>query len=144
MNVVEFPWEKKGSFSDYNRTFWLDPKKRKGGPYTIAFCYPREGEPFIVKGGLLKVDAYLELLSAPGGLSPIFVHRTWYYYSFKATTYKVYGKPDHINITISHSNLYDKRSTIQILDYRANPITVKEWKVRRVPRKWIKEFDEFF
>lgn len=39
--------------------------RQRTDPYAMAFVYPLEGEPILIKGGLIKVKAELETIQGP-------------------------------------------------------------------------------
>ncbi|MFA7219033.1 MAG: hypothetical protein WC119_00710 [Synergistaceae bacterium] len=131
---------------------------RDGNPFTIAFVYPKKGEPFIVKGGANDVNPFLGTLKTPciahigywkgnkcryNGIKffgfnsryKIYCQSRWPKENRK--TYDDIGNPI---ITKSVRNVF--RHRLMVFDERAiGEVFNKSF--RHVPRKWIKELDQF-
>lgn len=110
-------------------------------PNCLAFCYPRRGLPFIIKGCFNEVDTYLRLNG-----QPIVVHYTIYSKTGKSKAIIVYGLMPDVGINI----IGPTRScpTGGISDHQRWWITVRKHHnvvlnkaVRYIPRKWLKDLD---
>jgi hypothetical protein len=112
-----FPWDKIGSY-------------RNANPYSIYFVYPQNEKPFIIKGGSKDCERFLKAHPNPA----------IYYYSF-------WHKGKHRGGWLTH------KFFISISRYDSNYRLVNGYilskggqvikRVRRIPRKWIKEYDNF-
>lgn len=135
---------------------------RNGNPFVIAFVYTRKDEAFIVKGGLTDVELWLENFSKN---TPCFVHLGfWKDKSCRHTQFKIFGLAlryssycfqgwprenksyydDQFNLKVVKNvrNIY--RHRLVIYDKNGDGRTALfEKSFRRLPRKWLKEFDKF-
>lgn len=113
----EFPYDKIGSYTDTN-------------PYTIVFVYPKDSDPFIVKGGSKNVLKYLEQLSIV-----CVANVTFWKHGVQRNLMRFYG------ISALYSR-FDKRGKYTLFFYKdGQRIEVK--KMRRIPRKWPVELNQY-
>lgn len=116
--LKEFPWEKIRSFSHIN-------------PYAIFFCYPKPPkEPFILKGGLNDCEAKVKALNYP-----MMVNRTMWHKGHPRGGWHIMlpGKGDYT------AYIYGFSKRMRELRYKGKLIKI----LRKVPRKWMKELDQF-
>lgn len=124
----EFKWDKIRSFS-------------RADPYGMAFVYPKPGcdVPFIIKGGRQSINQFFETYKHPA-----LAHITLWYR----------GKSSYLIRIINSSCVFNRlRKSNHVrwrLEFRQNSEeamfrgTYKILKVvKRVPRKWMKELDEY-
>jgi hypothetical protein len=122
-------------------------------PYTIAFVYQQNGRNFVIKGGQIDVDR--EVARVVTG--PAIVHRT-FYKNGKATTEtpkiinvkrKLYFYPPSKVDRLGHKH---PRYTIRLIAGKGEKVVAKRQDgcpysfvhyMKRIPRGWIKELDQF-
>lgn len=112
---------------EYNiKRSWVDVN-----PYTIAFIYPKTSDdsPFIVKGGLIDVKAFLKSYHIP------FIGYNSHWYHHKKRGYWITNIRSLFFIPVG------KGKRFRIIKIIFNKKVVKV--VRRLPRKWIKELENF-
>ncbi len=125
----EFEWNKIGSY-------------KHGNPYSIIWAYPRNGEPYIIKGGANDCQNYIRALQ-----EPIMYYTSYWKNGRQRGRWGVVGIKTHIyfhrrskkkinNSPTNHS--WDIRKE-GMFDNSSNHILY----LRRVPRKWLKELDQF-
>lgn len=113
----EFPYDKIGSYINTN-------------PYTIAFVYPKDSDAFVLKGGSKDVSGYLEKLDIVAA-----VNKTFWKRGVQRNFVIFYG----INAMYSKDS---KKGKYTLLFYKDKQrIEVK--KVRRIPRKWPVELNQY-
>lgn len=132
-----------------------------GTPFVIDFVYPRNGSGYIVKGPRTDVDKWLE----KNAEHPCLVHETWWQNGRHRAWYRVYGLRPECRFYLSDLRMVQlddpQVSSLQAWEaYKAGAKTgwrhvMLAWKniglqqaelkkyVRRPPRRWIKELDEF-
>lgn len=132
--LKEFPYDRKGSF-------------RNGNPYVIVFCYCKDGNKFVVKGGYNPVAEFLS--SYP---KPLFIHRTIWRHGVWTLTAGVSGKGWSPGWTIhifrkkirGHGLDFDRRGwEFAITRQWSNKTREAEFTRRRLPRQWMKELNEY-
>lgn len=111
----------------------------------LAFCYPRRGQPFVLKGQVDLVSKFLELNG-----QPIVAHYR-IYDQHKATRHsiRVYGLIPHYQAVITHPMRHnpqtgergDHQRCYIILRRDNTVISCKP--VRYIPRKWLKDLNVF-
>ena len=141
---AEFPYNPIGSY--YN-----------GNPYAIAFVYPQKGQAYIVKGGLVDVEAFLIRQTEPcivhigyfakgkarcthteiRGLSPDY--KAYISYPQYPRENEVYYDEDFHKIVPVRNIM---RRTVTVVDAKSRK-TIFEKKLRKMPRKWMKELDQY-
>lgn len=124
------------------------------GPFSIFFVYPKDGEPFILKGGSEDLEEYLGTMATPA-----VVHVT-YWKNGKCFTYKKIVNLSNNNVILvdrattrdyskyakffSDSSLSKKRYFI-FLEGRERLLRGKTEillaSFRKFPRKWIRELN---
>lgn len=109
-------------------------KDWSGGARTFAFVYSNKGN-FIVKGYYNEVDQYLENLTRKG--YKWFANFTLWYSGQSRNIWK-FWKP---GVYIQDPSLYrnGKWTKWEVNDFK----TRKCLTFKRLPKKWIPEFDEF-
>lgn len=108
------------------------------GLFAITFVYPQDDEPFIIKGPINITNSWL----TSNYTKPCITHHSFYHaYMCIHTTYS-------IRITQSHKYPYivplppgSKRK--YAIQYYDNGIIRTLKKLKRIPRRWIKELDKF-
>jgi hypothetical protein len=129
LKSTEFSWNKVGSFKNRN-------------PYCIAFCYPSEGKPYVLKGGINTIETILK-----GTKIPVVVNQTYWKdkkfrsvmmtYGFPKSTYIQFWKHQHKTIP---SKTVSRRYCKLII--RSKDKTV-EYRMRRFPRCFPEQLREF-
>ena len=114
----EFAWNKNHSY---------------GNPYAIAFVYPKVGNPFIIKGG--KTECVGEVYNLPGSAFIMLTEWKGKIVSKKSYKYTL-GRGRHV-AAVTIKSIYSKHKMIWT-DHLGNT-QIKT--VRRIPRKWIHEFE---
>ena len=117
----------------YNQTPVTD-LSLKQSPFTIAFCYSRNQEPFVVKGGWVDVEKFLTSKK-----EPLLVHITYWWRKAHRTVMDTYNLTQDIFFDeVGKRN--GKRWRIFTFkdNVRKNLATV-----RRIPRKWLKELNPY-
>jgi hypothetical protein len=99
MKVVEFIWNKIGSF-------------RRFDPFAIAFCYPINDEPFILKGGARDIEDRLEKSK-----TPVFVNIVFYIRHGKYSRWKFYGLDNKLQLFVSQTYLLNLKSNKEMYEY---------------------------
>jgi hypothetical protein len=140
------------------KTYDLSDKERRGGgPYSISFCYPQNGDPFVVKGRRFIVDDKIKKLLR--GV-PAVVHHRCYFEDLQtffdpatgkktmATTsvqmrYEIVHKYGYGKIRISDLRwIKQEGKSRQRYELFARTKTGAFTKMfRKVPRSWIKELN---
>lgn len=116
----EFPWSKIGSWA------WDGD-----GGFTIAFCYPKDEPPFILKGGLETIDHWLEYTYK----KPVMVFRTIYWHGLPRTIVSFFNIIPHY---IRWSEQFNGKR--KILKLNGQEISSP---VRRIPRKWPVQLNNY-
>lgn len=110
---------------------------KDGNPFTIAFVYPQKSKPFVLKGGCNDVEFFLrnELKE------PAIVNKTyWYRGSHRGSTI-IYNNS---NKDIYFCKDEDGKFTLKMFIRENNNVFMQIIKtVKRIPRKWMKELNEF-
>lgn len=110
----EFEWNRIGSFRDANG-------------FVIAFCYPRAGTPFIVKGGRLQVEEYI---ATDKSIGPVLCHIAYYWHNnIRDIVYSFFQLPDNIEAWISSDHILYAKS-----ERHSDYTRVQQFK--RVPRAY--------
>jgi hypothetical protein len=114
----------------------------------LAFCYPRSGTPFVIKGELAQVHAYLSLNG-----QPILVHYQIYtnkgFVKTNRHEVRVYGLKSNISVRISGPMRKNPISGIRTPHQRCwiivmnNSIVAWYKGVRAIPRRWVKDFNPY-
>lgn len=120
-------------------------------PYMIAYVYPRDEAPFIVKGGCNDVDKVIKNYKKPA-----VVHES--YWQHGKARY-VHVKSINTGLELSIFPKTQKRTKVSCGSYKIGTImklidnkqkdkyghgkTVLEKRIRRIPRSWIKEIDDY-
>jgi len=123
-------------FEEINLEYTPTPGLTEGpqNPFTIAFCYPKDREPFVIKGGWVDVEKFLVAKK-----EPMLAHITYWWRKAHRTTIKVYNLSENINFEES-GKLGRKRWRIFIYkNGEKKSLAV----VRRIPRKWLKELNPY-
>jgi len=117
----EFPYNPIGAFNYQNPN-----------PYTIMFVYTKTGG-FIIKGGLLDCEKYFH----QNVKDACVVHQTMFHKKATRTNYSIKNVKHKIYFTRYEKDCYH---TIILIKNNV-PHVIKQF--RRVPRKWIKELNQF-
>jgi len=119
--IVEFVWKKIGSF-------------RRFDPFSIAFCYPIKGEPYIMKGGSREIEVKLEK-----NKHLVFVNIVYYLRKRHYSYWKFYGLPNDLNVYVSHTYLIHYESKEEMYNYRTGfKIVIKDNKKEMLIKKYRK------
>ena len=104
----------------------------KTNPYTMAFVYPKDGEPYIVKGGYIEVTGYLEKEDRPA----IVHYVLWHHKLHRSiiTTINC-GK-----VAISRKHKLWEVSVAMGVGFTTYKVIAT---MKKLPRKWIKELDDY-
>ena len=100
-----------------------------GNPYCMYFVYPEHGQPVIVKGLWSKVDSYVRCQ-----YNNALVRQTFWCQGKSRGLWSFVGKGRSIVKTV------DGKWLVTIHDY-CRPEQLRVFKFRRVPHKWVPEFD---
>jgi len=95
-------------------------------PYTIMFVYPQYCNPYVIKGGYNDCNKWMKETGTPA-----LVHVTFW----KGGKSRVFYQLININPYVS---------IVKLKNYyliSSNEVAIK--RVKRVPRKWIKELDDY-
>ncbi len=124
----EFPYDRIGSFTNMN-------------PFVIDFIYPQMGLPFIIKGGLKQVNKWYNGFGPAAIIKRTLwchgIHRGYwmghkvFFYTRKPTQLKGHrkGRPCSFGWTIMTQDKDGKSVELKT--------------VRRMPRKWMKELNDY-
>jgi hypothetical protein len=99
-----------------------------GNPYTIAFCYPIESKPYVLKGGCNNINKYLDSLKEPTLVNKTF----WHQGKTRYASYRFFGiKNVYVDESYvkEHSRkrngwsigIYEKKGKIEICHLRRVP-----------------------
>jgi hypothetical protein len=129
LKCTEFRWSKIGSYTN-------------GNPFTIAFCYPSDGKPFVLKGGINIIEPILK-----GTKVPLVVHQTYWKdghcrsivttYGFPMGTYIHFWKNQHK----TKPNRFNPRRFAKIIVSKKGHTT--EYNMRRFPRCFPDQLRKF-
>jgi hypothetical protein len=126
--------------------FNIEYKPASNSPFTIAFCYPKFSEPFVVKGGWIDVEKFISSKK-----EPLLVHITYWKMKTHRTIINTYNLSQDIFFAPLDSLLTSTR-------FPVGGLRNKRWKIftlnkdhikkelavlRKVPRKWLKELDPY-
>ena len=121
----------------------------KSKPSCLAFCYPKSGKPFVLKGEYDQVKDFLRLNG-----QPIVVHFVVYNGGkvFKNGTqkvYKVYGLDNKYEVRF-FPNVRVNPISNELLPHQRSFVVLNDSKgfffgrsFRQIPRSWIKELDDY-
>jgi abortive infection bacteriophage resistance protein len=138
---VEFSYDKRGCY-------------RRGDPFSIVFVYPYPefDKPFIIKGGIRKIEDWLESKY----VWPAILHETfWYHGSCRTRIHfnnikNVYlfdktNRHSSLQKILEHANISEPIKRFVLYDHqRIPPAGVKLITTfNRIPRKWIRELDPY-
>ena len=114
--------------------FNIEYKPANSCPFTIAFCYPKISEPFVVKGGWDDVEKFISSKK-----EPLLVHITYWWRKTHRTVISTYNLSQ--DIYFKEVGLFPKRWKIFTFDkgHIKKDLAI----VRKVPRKWLKELNQF-
>lgn len=129
---------------------------RNVNPFTIAFVYPKNSKAYIVKGGLNDVKRYLE-----ADKEPSIRFFTMFHKKKSRTNVKIHGLNESFSVgflgpkypseNIRHDdfhNPYVEKNVRNIMrhelyvGYRSGK-TIYKKRLRKIPRKWMEELNEF-
>ena len=116
----EFQWTKIGSYKSCN-------------PFSITFVYPYNESPFVLKGGAKNISKFLELYKIPA-----VVHRTFFCHG----EFRTFITTVNINAWVYFDTVKKGKKRIWI-ESKERIGEVKEIWLRKIPRKWIQELEEF-
>jgi hypothetical protein len=127
-----------GGSMEVKKEFVYDPKGcwAQANPYTMAFVYPRDGAPYIVKGGMKDVEPFLKNTEK----SPAIIHYTFWHYTIARRVIETIncGKVSIARKGSAKHGVWE----ISIADKGVSPYIIIAG-MRKLPRKWIKELDEY-
>lgn len=115
--LKNFPYNRIDSFRNIN-------------PYTIVYFYPKIGSPFVIKGGLNDCDKFIKRQKTPALL-----HMTYWRHGKNRSHHVVINTKTKIyirRILENYKYMYDISTPINSLKI-----------IKRVPRKWINELNDF-
>lgn len=138
-----------------------EPKNsyRLGNPYTIAFVYPKDGEPYILKGGARDVNSEISKETRPS-----IIHETFFkdgesrnvdsiknlgskyraYFSLLSYPHENDGGYDsNFKKRILKKVRNVKRRTLIVYETSDSANVVFTKTLRHIPRKWMKELNQF-
>jgi hypothetical protein len=118
---------------DYKPNPFADESKPQN-PFTIAFCYPKDKDPFVIKGGWVDVEQYLKSTIN----DPILVHVTYWWKKAHRTAIHVYNLSEEVYFVEKGT----RKKRWEIYTYKGKEKNVLA-NVRRIPRKWIKELNPY-
>jgi ribosomal protein L25 (general stress protein Ctc) len=117
-------------------------------PYTIAFAYPRNHKPILVKGDADTVEEYLEK-NYPNCFYALNIHRnkrSWVVFRAFVNGYDVYINKKDVNNSVDYSFESRKptkeRHVLTVYNQKTREQVFKK-QFRKMPRSWIKELDQF-
>lgn len=113
-------------------------------PYTIAFVYTKKKpKGFIIKGRLSLVNDYLNEFEEPMIIHKSFWHngRSMCHVSFKGFKEKIYSSHVYSGDKYISVHYYKKEDTPSLFKHIPVQHVIK--RVKRIPRKWMKELNEF-
>lgn len=134
---------------DFSDSYSLHRCRVDINPYTIAFIYPHPdyAQPFIIKGGLQRVEASLNVLTLP-----YVVHESiWKNHKARVTIkrirnlrvpYKAYFTNHTKNSCDDFGHTYNIQTGKIILSVWGGD-QLFEKIIKRVPRSWIVELNQF-
>lgn len=118
---------------------------KHGNPYCIAFCYTNKTyskvDEFIIKGGIKDVDLEIKKRGFP-----MLVFRTYWWHGLgrkcsptfeNFERYTVTGKAPHAH----GKNPWQMRGRHFYRNYEIRYMNETWVTVRRIPRKWLREYD---
>jgi hypothetical protein len=121
----EFPYDKIGSFRMMN-------------PFMILFVYPKNFSPFVVKGGSTSVDGYIKRKYEK---EPMLINRTYWRHGRHRSFWTHRNIPDvHIDFSFIRHNIKKYGRPYVITELNSDKVIAK---MRRIPRKWIKELNPY-
>lgn len=94
-------------------------------PYTIAFVYPKDAPPYVVKGMCDEVKEYIQVYS------PVAFYRYTYWFNGKSR--------GGWKFTMPLIYVWQKNKRFEVTDYRSGKGRIMSF--RRMPHRWIPEFD---
>jgi hypothetical protein len=106
-----------------------------GHPFAMLFVYPKVGKPFIITGNVDKIDDYIQKFSSN---IPCF----WKYTYWKNGISRGHWLASHFYIfkkCKNNDNPYDPKGQ-KVWEITGKG---KKFNLRRLPHKWIPEFDQF-
>jgi hypothetical protein len=113
----QFPYNRIHSFRDIN-------------PYTIVYFYPKYGIPFVVKGGYNDCKRFIGVHKIPTVL-----HLTYWYHGQHRIFYDIINT----NTKCYIRRIKERKKVSYHLTTGMNIIKI----IKRVPRKWITELNDF-
>jgi hypothetical protein len=128
--ALEFDWTPIHSWSD-------------GNPFTIAFCYPMEGKPFVLKGGCKSIEPILKKTKVP-----VVVHFSYWHHGNSRYLVNCYGFPKNVLIyfwTSAHKVMPMRGKTRRYIRLSVNVQNGKsvDYRMRRIPRCFPEQLREF-
>jgi hypothetical protein len=129
---------------------------RKFNPYTICFVYPKLEDPYIVKGGLNDVKKWLK----ENQKTPAVAHINYFYRGKARNVFRTFGIRDNVKVfitglkypnenTVSYDdnfNMVINKNVKNTLRHEIIILSIEKTfvkRVRKIPRKWIKELDPY-
>ncbi len=103
-------------------------------PFTIAFCYPRFKDPFVLKGGWVDVEKFLLEKK-----EPMMAHITFWWKKSHRTLIRAYNLTENVQFD-EGGKLSGKRWRIYVYKNGEKKTLAT---IRRIPRKWLKELNPY-
>jgi hypothetical protein len=128
--VTEFTWDPAGSW-------------RNGNPFTLAFCYPAEGSPYVLKGGSRTISNVMSKVTIP-----TVVHMTYWHKGKSRYMPMTFGFPSNVSIYFwrnAHkgSKRNGPRRYAEIVVRTNKSLSEKKFKMRRFPRCFPEQLREY-
>lgn len=114
----------------------ITKKEWCNGAFTICFVYSNKGN-FVLKGWYGDIKEYLRDLNLKG--YKYFYYQSFYQYGIERGGWQFYKK----DVIICEPTLDKSLKVFEPYHFIVkNTITKKKFKFKRLPKKWIPEFDE--
>jgi hypothetical protein len=105
------------------------------GAYTLCFVYSNKGN-FVLKGWIGDIDKYFKYLKNKG--YKFFYYKSMYHYGIERGYWSFHNDDVYIHEpTLKNSKTFEKYHFVV-----KNSLTKKKFKFKRLPNKWIPEFDQ--
>lgn len=111
-------------------TILLGYKPARNDPFTIAFVYPKNGQPLVVKGSASAVNGYLKRF--PMALVNITYWKNKQSRNFWRFTCQ--------NVYLRRVSDTQSGFQLRVYDTKSRQL-VRTKRFKRVPHKWVPEFD---
>lgn len=128
LKSLEFEWNKIGSWAN-------------GNPFTIAFCYPSEGKPFVLKGGYITIKDIVKKSKIP-----VVTHLTYWHHGESRYIVECFGFPKSVMIHFwksSHKTIPNHKRRYIRLTIAKRGKQDKVYRLRRIPRCFPEQLREY-